>query len=35
MDAGARRGDGMPKMLVSQIRLVHNCDFWDDITPKP
>jgi para-nitrobenzyl esterase len=28
-------GADSEKKLVAQIRLVHNCDFWDEVTPKP
>jgi hypothetical protein len=28
-------GGDTEQKLVSQIRRVHNCDFWDDVTPKP
>ena len=27
-------GDSQP-MLIAQIRLAHNCKFWDKVTPKP
>jgi hypothetical protein len=28
-------GAGSQKTLVAQIRLAHNCAFWDEVTPEP
>jgi para-nitrobenzyl esterase len=33
MSLGA--GADSQKTLVAQIRLAHNCDFWDEVTPEP